>query len=177
MIEQYHFHHKQQHVGIIIFKWLFVVIGCYLLLVILPEQLKTMHIIEDDFRVRVIANSNTVADQQQKHQIAKEVEEVLEIYNVHETTQKVQLSKYIKQQYPQVEMSIVFGKHLFPPKFEYGKFTSQNYYHSLVVSIGNARGDNWWCTVFKKVCEKDVDDKKKEPVTFWLWEWLKDKFR
>ena len=177
MIEQYKFQYKRQYNGVIILKWLFVAIGCYLVLAVLPEQLEKMQVIEDDFRVRVIANSNTVADQRQKQMIAKEVATALETYNVNETAHKVQLSQYIKQQYPQVDMSIVFGKHVFPPKFKYGKFSSQNYYHSLVVSIGDARGDNWWCTVFKDVCEKDVDNNEKKQQKFWLWEWCKDKFR
>lgn len=178
MIEEYQANHilKAQKIWMAS-KWLFVAIGCYLILIILPEQLKAVEIQQEHFRVRVIANSNSNVDQMHKKEIAADVAQVLQSFDINETVDKVSLAKTIKSKYPQTEMRIIFGKHLFPPKLENGEFTPQAYYNSLVVSIGSARGDNWWCSIFKKVCEKDVDKKEKKPVKFWLWEWLKDIFR
>lgn len=178
MIEKYEFNDRlKKHNVLIVSKWLFVAIGCYLMLFVLPEQLKAVDLQQEHFRVRVIANSNTDVDQAHKKEIAADVAKALQSFDINETVDKVKLAKTIKNKYPQTEMRIIFGQHLFPPKLENGEFTPQAYYDSLVVSIGSARGDNWWCSIFKKVCEKDVDEKKKKPVKFWLWEWLKDIFR
>lgn len=177
MIQEYKIHNVQQHKGLITFKWLLVAIGCYLVLMVLPEQLQIVEQEDNHFRVRVIANSNTEVDQAHKKKIAADVATAMKTLNVNETADKVRLAKLIKSKYPQTEMRIEYGEQLFPAKFKYGMFTPQNHYNSLVISIGSARGNNWWCSVFKKVCEKDADEKEKKPVKFWLWEWLKDKFR
>jgi len=177
MIQEYEIHNIQQHKGLIALKWLLVTIGCYLILIVLPEQLKAIELGDESFRVRVIANSNAEADQAHKKEIAADVAVAMKTLNVNETADKVKLAKLIKSKYPQTEMRIEYGKNLFPAKLKYGVFSPQNRYNSLVISIGNARGNNWWCSVFKNVCEKDVDEKEKKPIKFWLWEWLKDKFR
>jgi len=52
-------------------------------------------------------------------------------------------------------------------------------YHSIVVKIGNARGDNWWCSIFPSICEPDKNEEpeeEKEEVTFFIWEWIKGFF-
>ncbi len=36
----------------------------------------------------------------------------------------------------------------------------EGYYESIVVSIGKAEGDNWWCVLFPNLClveEEDVE--------------------
>lgn len=168
--------------GLIALKWLLLAVGCYLLLIVLPEHFEMVEQQNDSMRVRVIANSNTVSDQQHKKEIAKDVELALQTFNVNKAVDNKTIATYIQNKYPQTEMHIEYGDHLFPPKIDQGILTPQNYYHSLVISIGSARGDNWWCSLFKKVCEKDVDKEDEEekdeekPVKFWIWEWLKDKF-
>lgn len=169
---------QQQHKGLIALKWLLLAIGCYLVLVVLPEQIGTVEQGNESYRVRVIANSNTVADQQHKKMIAGDVEAALQTLYVDEAVDKLKLMKILKNKYPQTEMHIEYGDNLFPAKFNQGIFSPQNQYKSLVVSIGSARGNNWWCSVFKKVCEKDVDEEvdeeDEEPVKFWIWEWIKE---
>ena len=81
--------------------------------------------------------------------------------------------------YPQMKIRVVYGSQLFPAKYTQGIFTPQNYYPSFVVYIGQARGDNWWCTLFSNVCERNVNSKErqeKKRVKFWiLQQWNKKK--
>ena len=34
----------------------------------------------------------------------------------------------------------------------------EGYYESLVVSIGEAKGDNWWCVMFPNLCLIEKND-------------------
>ena len=42
-----------------------------------------------------------------------------------------------------------------------GKTYEEGYYESLVIYIGEAKGDNWWCVLFPNFClvdtSKDVE--------------------
>ena len=138
-----------------------------------------------DFRIRVIANSNTQADQQEKEQLVSS----LKPYFIQMTNTQIldekrirvlkeEIEEEIKKNYPQLYTQVVVGDNLFPPKRQSAQFYPQNVYQSIVVKIGDARGDNWWCSVFPSVCapEKEKQEEKDEPVTFFIWEWIKGLF-
>lgn len=138
-----------------------------------------------DLRIRVIANSNTRADQQEKEQLVNSLKPYLmqvanaqTIDNKQMFVLKKQIEEEIKGNYPQLDTQVVVGDNLFPPKRKNTQFYPQNVYQSIVVKIGDARGDNWWCSVFPSVCEpeKEKEEEKKEPVTFFIWEWIKGFF-
>lgn len=170
----------------IILKYLLLTISCYLFFSVLPAQINSVHQETDSFRVRVVANSNTFADQRHKQEIANEVALYLEASGVGKSVSNQEIKEVIQSKFSQTELQVKIGENLFPPKVANGIFSPQNTYHSLVVVIGSGRGDNWWCSLFKSVCEKDPDDDKKEkendeteeeePAKFWIWEWLKDLF-
>lgn len=138
-----------------------------------------------DLRIRVIANSNTRADQQEKEQLVSSLKPYLmqvanaqTIDNKQMFVLKKQIEEEIKGNYPQLDTQVVVGDNLFPPKRKNTQFYPQNVYQSIVVKIGDARGDNWWCSVFPSVCEpeKEKEEEKEEPVTFFIWEWIKGFF-
>ncbi len=58
-------------------------------------------------------------------------------------------------------------------------FIHKKMYHSIVVKIGDARGDNWWCSIFPSICEpekEEVVEEEQEQTTFFIWEWIKGLF-
>jgi stage II sporulation protein R len=128
---------------------------------------------EDTIRFRIIANSNTYEDQQLKRVIKKDLElnlfPLLENSNsVIETKQTIEdnlptietlLSKY------NVEYNINLGKNYFPAK-EYDNYIyDEGYYESLVIELGEANGNNWWCVMYPPLCliesnnEEDIEYK------------------
>lgn len=149
---------------------------------------------EKDFRIRVIANSNTAQDQLEKQQLVQDLkpyflqlgtagfagnEQILSL--------KQQIEAELSENYPQLDAQVVVGDNLFPPKRQGAVLNPQNVYQSIVVKIGDARGDNWWCSIFPSICEPDkeevkeeveveVEEKEKEQVTFFIWEWIKGLF-
>ena len=138
---------------------------------------------ETDFRIRVIANSNTVADQLEKEQLVDglkpyfvQVANAQTVDNEQIKVLKEQIEEEIKGNYPQLYTQVILGDNLFPPKRHNATFYPQNVYQSIVVKIGDGRGDNWWCSIFPSVCEpeKEKDEEKEEPVTFLFGNGLKD---
>ncbi|WP_342533853.1 stage II sporulation protein R [Lysinibacillus sp. FSL K6-0057] len=144
---------------------------------------------EKDFRIRVIANSNTTQDQLEKQQLVQD----LKPYFLQVTTAgfvgneqilslKQQIEAELSENYPQLDTQVVVGDNLFPPKRQGAVLYPQNVYQSIVVKIGDARGDNWWCSIFPSICEPDKEEVKeeveeeKEQVTFFIWEWIKGIF-
>ena len=144
---------------------------------------------EKDFRIRVIANSNTAQDQLEKQQLVRD----LKPYFLQVTTAgfvgneqilslKQQIEAELSENYPQLDTQVVVGDNLFPPKRQGAVLYPQNVYQSIVVKIGDARGDNWWCSIFPSICEPDKEEVKeeveeeKEQVTFFIWEWIKGIF-
>ncbi|MFJ7648919.1 stage II sporulation protein R [Lysinibacillus sp. NPDC097279] len=141
---------------------------------------------ENDFRIRVIANSNTTDDQLEKEQLVKDLKPYLmqlgsttNVDNDNFVTLKESIEAELKENYPQLRTQVLLGDNLFPPKRQDAMFYPQNMYHSIVVKIGDARGDNWWCSIFPSICEPEKEEEKaeeKEQVTFFIWEWIKGFF-
>jgi stage II sporulation protein R len=141
---------------------------------------------ENDFRIRVIANSNTTDDQLEKEQLVKDLKPYLiqvgsttSVDNDNFVTLKESIEAELKENYPQLRTQVLLGDNLFPPKRQDAMFYPQNMYHSIVVKIGDARGDNWWCSIFPSICEPENEEEKaeeKEQVTFFIWEWIKGFF-
>ncbi|MGE7911091.1 stage II sporulation protein R [Lysinibacillus xylanilyticus] len=154
---------------------------------------------ENDFRIRVIANSNTTQDQHEKEELVKNLKPYFNrlvasagaktVDNEQILSLKQEIETEIKENYPQLQTQVVLGDNLFPPKRKDAVLYPQNLYQSIVVKIGDARGDNWWCSVFPSICEptkaeakEEVKEEKeevkeeKEQVTFFIWEWIKGLF-
>ena len=141
---------------------------------------------EQDFRIRVIANSNTAQDQLEKELLVKDlkpyfmkVSAATNVDNKQIQVLKREIEAQINKNYPQLDTQVQLGDNLFPPKRKNAVLSPQNMYHSIVVKIGNARGDNWWCSIFPSICEPEKEEEKaeeKEQVTFFIWEWIKGFF-
>lgn len=174
MIENYECTTKKQLSKIFItLKWLLVAISCYILLIAVPEVVNKEQQTQE-VRLRVVANSNSHDDQQQKQLIA---DDTVQLITANKKINSYSIEKILTSKYPQRTIRVAYDTHLFPVKYQQGIFTPQNYYPSLVVMIGQARGDNWWCTLFDDVCERTVDSKRKQEkkrVKFWILERWED---
>lgn len=122
---------------------------------------------EDAIRFRIIANSNSEYDQNLKLAIKKELEsqlfaklenvntneETKEIINSNESLIKNTLNKY------NVNYKINYGDNYFPEKEFNGVKYPAGTYESLVISLGEAAGNNWWCVMYPPLCLLDSSNK------------------
>ena len=122
---------------------------------------------ENSIRFRVIANSDEEKDQKVKKEIVKNLSKELISYQprtIEEERNYLQskIPSFSKQIEEYVEdYTIDYGNHYFPEK-EYKNITyPEGFYESLVITLGEGRGHNFWCILFPPLCfeeeEEDVE--------------------
>lgn len=117
-------------------------------------------------RLHVIANSDSQADQEVKLKVR---DAVLEEVNGHldSAMTKQQAREVLEGKLKELEevanmvlrqegmtdiATVTLGREEYPTR-EYDTFTlPAGVYDSLIVSIGEAKGQNWWCVVFPNLC-------------------------
>ena len=57
-----------------------------------------------------------------------------------------------------MKYNINFGYNYFPTREFKGHTYEEGFYESLVISIGEAKGDNWWCVMFPNLCLIEKND-------------------
>lgn len=135
---------------------------------------ETIKIPEQSIRFRIIANSNSPEDQKNKMLIAKELQDTLfsdieDAKSIEESRRKIEenipvmntiLAKYGEK------YSIDFGNNYFPIKEYKGVTYDAGMYESLVISLGEAKGDNFWCVLFPPLCLLEAQDNNTSDVEY-----------
>ena len=124
------------------------------------------------FRLHVIANSDSVEDQNLKY----DVRDALIAYmnsisaNISSKEEAIKLVKENKNEFYKIakkviadkgfnyDVNIDVGNFSFPTK-TYGDISlPAGFYDALKVEIGEASGQNWWCVMFPSLCFVDVSE-------------------
>ena len=114
----------------------------------------------NSIRFRIIANSNSKIDQTTKLLIKKDLEQnlfpKLENSTSPEETEQIikdneQVIKSTIEKY-NIPYSINYGLNYFPEKTYKGITYDSGNYESLVISLGEASGNNWWCVMYPPLC-------------------------
>lgn len=136
----------------------------------------------ESIRFRIIPNSNTAEDLYMKEEVKEGISDIitsLSKENINKTRtnivnnlpllrNKVQ-NVFDENNYNQ-NFSINYGINYFPEKTYKGvKYQSGNY-ESMVVSIGNASGDNYWCVLFPPLCMMEAKESEKVEYKFFIKE-------
>lgn len=119
-------------------------------------------------RYRIIANSNETKDQMLKlnikDKINKEIMPLLSNANsIEESRELIEnnignieniVSKYTD------DYTVSYGNNYFPKKTYKGINYDEGEYESLVISLGEGLGDNWWCILYPPLCliEESAND-------------------
>ena len=127
---------------------------------------------KEAIRVRVIANSNDDYDQVVKMNVKDIVEEdmnnvmknVNSIESARESINKnipalsKDIDKYLKSIKYNDSFDINYGYNYFPKKIYKGVEYKEGMYESLVVTLGNGEGNNWWCVLFPPICMIEAEE-------------------
>ncbi len=131
-------------------------------------------------RVRVIAHSNSLYDQSMKMKVKKYIEDTISLKlmsakNIDDARVVIKseldmLDKGINDLFLENNYSknyeISFGNFYFPEKDYKGVHYDDGEYESLVVKIGDAEGDNWWCVLFPPLCLLESDRSNVDDVEY-----------
>ena len=149
-------------------KLFFLLLGLTIIMVY-KTNLTEISIPNESIRLRVIPNSNDPKDVNIKEQVKKYLEK--DIYKLVKDVENIDSARnIIKSNLSSIENNIDsifktnnynqnykvnYGSNYFPEKTYQGKTYSEGEYESLVIYIGEANGDNWWCVLFPNFCLVD----------------------
>ena len=122
----------------IIFLIMSIVIG-----ILVNQKSNEIIIPSDAIRVRFIANSNNINDSSTSasQSIRNNLNDI-----------KMLISQKTN------DFKINYGSNYFPKKVYKGVVYPEGEYESLVITLGNGLGDNWWCVLYPPLCM--IDDNK-----------------
>ena len=128
----------------------------------------------DAIRFRVIANSNDPIDQNLKMEVKNALEEELNklmvsAKNSQEAKEIIEANmdtiQNIVNSYT-TDNTISFGINYFPEKEYHGVTYESGNYESLVVTLGNGIGNNWWCVMFPPLCLLEAKNENTDEVNY-----------
>lgn len=128
----------------------------------------------DAIRFRVIANSNDEIDQEVKMKVKEAIEQevnklMLEAKNSEEAKKLINENiDYIQQIVNQYtpDNKISFGVNYFPEKEYHGVTYPSGEYESLVITLGNGVGNNWWCVMFPPLCLLEAKNENTDDINY-----------
>lgn len=154
-------------------------------MLIYKEQKDDMIIIPDTaIRLRVIPNSNSSLDQNMKKKVKEylenntytllkgqdNIDNVREIVNDNIPNIKENIIRIFNDNDYNMNFDVNYGYNYFPKKEYRGIEYKEGYYESIVISIGEAKGDNWWCVLFPNLCLVDLEQKDDTEYKIWIVE-------
>ena len=152
---------------------IFLIILGLIIIEVYSQNKTELSIPDSSIRLRVIPNSNNSKDINIKEQVKDYLE--TDIYTLLKDTNDIESARnIINKNIPKIELNIDnifkdnnynipyeinFGNNYFPEKTYNGKIYEEGEYESLVIYIGDAQGDNWWCVLFPNFCLVETKEK------------------
>lgn len=154
-------------------KKIMIIASILILILVSNKEYDKILIPEDSIRIRVVANSNNIEDQLLKLKVKEKVEKNL--YTNLKDVKDIETARTtIKNSIPELEnlvssttndnnFRINYGTNYFPEKELNGISYKKGNYESLVINLGESKGNNWWCVLFPPLCmieasENDTDN-------------------
>lgn len=172
-------------------KIIFILLLIGIIYLISNYTVGAIKIPDEAIRIRVIANSNSDYDQQMKLKVSNDVQK--EIYTLLKNVEDIEVARRIikgninklddsvrttllKNNY-NMSYNINFGQNYFPEKEFKGITYEEGYYESVVVSLGEGKGDNWWCVLFPPLCLLEAEESDEVEYKFFVQELIEKYFR
>ena len=137
---------------------------------------KNVEIPDSAIRIRILANSNTDYDQEIKNEVkeniqkymygllkdSKNISEAESIINNNLNKIDSKVGATLHSLDYNLPYNVNFGLNYFPKKIYKGIEYDEGYYESLLITLGDGIGDNWWCVLFPPLCLVDEDMEDQE---------------
>ncbi len=129
---------------------------------------------QEAIRIRVIANSNSNEDIEIKEIVKNnlniEINEILkDVKTINDARKvikdnisniKLDILKTLNSLGINIPFTVNYGMNFFPEKEFKGIKYENGYYESLVITLGEGNGSNYWCVLYPPLCL--IDDNKEE---------------
>lgn len=169
----------------IIIKKVILIIFAVILICIIVNSNKTEN--NDELRIRVIANSDNEEDQNIKYLVVSVLKNYItsnsssdmkEMINCNINTIKSEIQYILDINNYDKEFSVAIKKTKFPPKQLNNSCISGGNYETLLVTIGEGKGKNWWSLLYPDYFNISFEDIESGEVEFksYFYEKIKDIF-
>lgn len=165
-----------------------IILISLILFIIIILSKKEYNLTEDAIRFRVIANSNSSRDILMKEKVVDELSDFLfkkkdsineERKYIIKNIEVIQsrIDDLFKSNNYDLNYNISYGLNYFPEKKYNGKVFNPGNYESLLIEIGEAKGNNYWCILYPPLCMiNDNFDNDKIEYKFKIFELFKKIF-
>ena len=151
-------------------KTIILVFSAVLIIFLCQEKSQKVIIPKNSIRIRIIANSNSSTDLLKKMQIKDEIENKIydllkDVNSIEEAREIISLNLdklNIILEEETDDFKISFGNNYFPKKVYKDVIYEEGNYESLVITLGQGKGDNWWCVLFPPLCLLENNDNTKD---------------
>ena len=165
-------------------RLILLILAVLVLFMVANTYQEDYYIIPDEaIRIRIIPNSNSIKDQflkkQVKTNIELEVENDLKESKDIETSRKIlttNLNKYeqvvkevLNNEDKNTDFNVDYGYHYFPEKKYKGVKYEAGNYESLLITLGEGKGDHWWCVLFPPLCQLEAEDTNQDDIEYSLY--------
>ena len=157
---------------------LILILITYMVIGVKAEEL--VEIPDEAIRIRVIGNSNSEYDQEKKQELRKDVQLYMqnllkdaktinlarEIINNNLENISINVDNYLHNLNYDTSYNINFGLNYFPEKEYKGIKYKEGLYESLLITLGEGKGNNWWCVLFPPICLLEAEETKTNEVEY-----------
>lgn len=162
---------------------------------------------DNAIRLRILANSDSETDQDLKLLVRDRVNEEITEWIKHMRNQ-VEARQLIESRIPEIQKivgdvmeeegaaygyTVEYGENVTFPTKVYGPYVyPAGEYEAILITIGEGKGENWWCVLFPPLCfvdfgtsvsevetqeameleEQEKANKEETKIKFFLFEWL-----
>lgn len=153
-------------------KKLIIILAIIVSILVINKEEKII-IPKESIRFRVIANSDSDNDQIIKKKVVNNLnEEIRKITTLNNSLTNSRknikeeiptfanvVKKTLEEQETNQTFTIDYGMNYFPEKQYKGIVYEEGEYESLVITLGNGLGENFWCVLFPPLCLLDTEEK------------------
>ncbi len=155
-------------------KKIIVIMSIFLMISVLNQK---DYNFDDMIRFRIISNSNSAKDIIIKQQVSDKVSKILfDKGNTREDVRnniieninliEAETNKVFNENNYSKKFNINYGYNYFPEKEFDGKCLKEGIYESLVLTIGEGKGDNYWCILYPPLCMIDNTKEVKNKIEY-----------
>ena len=145
----------------------------------------------DYLRLHIRANSNTEVDQKVKYEIkdlmvefltpylcdVESKEKAIEIVNSYSNILKKKCLSLLQEKGFLYSVNIKIANEFFPTRTYVNTTLESGFYDAVIVELGEAVGDNWWCVMYPPLCFVNKNEKVNQiKYKSIIYEWFEKLF-
>ena len=147
-------------------KKIIFIIGLIVVVIIGALCLPKKDVEYDYLRLHIRANSNSEIDQSVKYEIKNELvkfltphlcnietkEKAIAVVKTYSNLLKSKCLNVLNEKGFNYSVNIKVDNEFFPTRTYMNTTLESGYYDAVIVELGEAKGDNWWCVMYPPLC-------------------------